>query len=690
MKYSIRVKYILAFLLVSILPIIILQVYNQLETKNSLVNYSNQSLLNVTNRVFDNLNEFIAGNLDVVRTEALLPAFKVFLVDPIDAAKKKMARDTLIALSRQDHVNILSYALLDMKGKILVDSYPPNLGHDESASQCFQKVTQTQFPSVSGITFSKNFPGVSVINFCAIIRYRGKKVGIIRLRYNAAAVMNSISSKASDDSTPYFMLIDENDIRIGHSILPELVFKPLVSLQPAELGRLFQQNRVYSTQDVRPYVELSEFQQQLASPETNSMFVTRLTSLDDIHQTAEIYVVIKELEYLPWTLVGAQPQNVFDEPINTQRNKATWLAVGIVGAVIIFSFLLTQIISGKLKKLTQSVVKYRAGEEFERLEIKSNDEIEVLAESFNQMAERTKDTMQDLEQSVTKLEVAEREVRLLNLDLEKRVADRTEELNQSIVELKEAQQQLITQEKMASLGRLVAGVAHEMNTPIGISVTAASFLSGESKQIMEDLAAERLSENNLITFINQIEESGNILQINLKRASELITSFKQLAVSQSDEHIQRFDLQAHFELMVLTLKLKLQDTGMSIEYRCPEDLYITCDPSNISQAVENLISNAMIHGYRDQDGGVISLEVTELGEHIQIVVEDKGQGITDENLEHVFEPFFTTTRGTGGTGLGMHLVYNIVHQNLKGVISCESELGKGTTFTITMPINCSE
>ncbi|MCL9780002.1 ATP-binding protein [Vibrio sp. S4M6] len=688
MRTSIRVKYVLAFLLVSVVPIVILQVYNQVETKKSLVKYSNQSLVNVTNRVYDNLNAFMSDNLDVVRVEALLPEFKQYLTNPKDASHRKMVRDTLIALSRQDHVNILSYALLDMSGIILVDSYRPNVGKSEASSECVQELLKTNFPSLSGITFSRNFPGVSTIDFCAMVRFRGKKVGIIRLRYNAAAVINSISSKASVNKTPYFMLIDENNLRIAHSALPELVFKPLAKLEPSLLGKLFQENRIDSTLDVRPNVELSTFKNQLANAKNDAIFATQLTSLHDIHKTSDNYVVVKKLKYQPWTLVGAQPQDIFDEPIMEQQNKALWLATAIVGIVVVFSLLLTQIITGKLKKLTKAVLKYKAGETFEKLEIKSNDEIEMLAQSFNRMAERTRDTMRELEESVTKVESAEKEVRLLNTDLEKRVAERTDELNQSIIELKQAQEQLITQEKMASLGRLVAGVAHEINTPIGISVTASSFLSGESKEVILDLENETLSEQDLMTFLKQTQESGEILQINLKRASEIVTSFKQLAVSQSTEQIQTFDLYSHLELTVLTLKPTLIEKDMSIEYECPKPLLVTCDPNNLSRVIDNLLSNAIEHGYKDIKGGVIKLEVAELGEHIQITVKDNGQGISSENLTHIFEPFFTTARNAGGTGLGMHLVYNIVHLNLKGNISCESEPGKGTEFVITMPVNC--
>ncbi len=206
---------------------------------------------------------------------------------------------------------------------------------------------------------------------------------------------------------------------------------------------------------------------------------------------------------------------------------------------------------------------------------------------------------------------------------------------------------------------------------------------------MEDLQQDKLSEHGLVTFINQIEESGDILQVNLRRASEIITSFKQLAVSQSDEHIQRFDLHTHLELMVLTLKPKLQENSISIDFQCPENVFVTCDPTNLSQVIDNLILNALVHGYSGVIGGVILVKVIDMGEQVQIVVQDRGHGISAENLEHVFEPFFTTTRGSGGTGLGMHLVYNIVHQNLKGTISCESKLGKGTSFIVTMPSNIS-
>ncbi len=146
------------------------------------------------------------------------------------------------------------------------------------------------------------------------------------------------------------MLLDENNIRLAHSVLPELAFKSLINLRPAELAELLQQNKIYSTKEVSPIVALNEFQTQLNNSDSEAMFETKLTSLHDINRTAENYVVVKHLNYLPWKLVGAQPQDVFDAPIMKQQSRAIWLATGIVGVVVIFSFLLTQIISAKVKK----------------------------------------------------------------------------------------------------------------------------------------------------------------------------------------------------------------------------------------------------------------------------------------------------------------------------------------------------
>ncbi|MGF1740462.1 ATP-binding protein [Vibrio profundum] len=641
--------------------------------------------MNSTNNVYNKINTFISLGLDTVRVGALLPAFKLYLTDPKNPMKKELAKGTLITLSRKDHVNILSYALLDMSGEVLVDSYRPNQGKNESETECYNLVVDNKVPSISGITFSDNFIGVSVINFCAIIKYRQQAVGIIRLRYNSAVVINAIKENTLEENTNFFILLDESNIRITHSLFPELEFKPVTSFNQDELESLVIKKRILSPNKVVPNIELPELERLLNISDNNATFVTELTAIHDINKVEKSYVVVKTLDYLPWKLLGAQPQNVFDASIMQQQRKALWLVFVIVLLVVLFSLLASRLMTKNLNKLTKFVATLKPGDAFEKVTIKTGDEMEVLAESFNSMANRVNISMLELESSFHKIEKTEREVRTLNQELETRVKDRTKELRKSLYELKRAQEKLVIQEKMASLGRLVAGVAHEMNTPIGIGVTSASFLSGESKRIRENFETGKLSEYDLMVFLNQIEESGEMLMFNLKRASDMITSFKKIAISKSNDNAITIDLKHQIELLILTLKPKLKKNNVTIDFYCSGSLYISCEPNEVNQIFEHLILNAMIHGYGGNSSGHIKLEVLDENEAIKINVIDYGNGISEENIKHIFDPFFTTNRKFGGTGLGMHLVYNIIHQKFNGTIECKSTLGKGSTFTINIP-----
>jgi len=266
-----------------------------------------------------------------------------------------------------------------------------------------------------------------------------------------------------------------------------------------------------------------------------------------------------------------------------------------------------------------------------------------------------------------------------NQNLEARVEQRT-------MELKQAQNELFESEKMASLGRLVSGVAHEINTPLGVSITAASHLTEEVKAFNRSLEAGSLRKSTLQHFSVQVNEGMDILQANLQRASNLIKNFKQVAVDQSVEEVRKIDLSEYFKEVLSSLRPKWKHTKVSVVTDFPDELEVTTYPGALAQILTNLITNSIKHGYDEGTAaGEISISVQPEGNSLVIIYSDYGKGMSAENLKKVFDPFFTTKRGEGGTGLGMHIVYNLVTQKLRGRIDCESEPGEGCHVTITLP-----
>lgn len=259
------------------------------------------------------------------------------------------------------------------------------------------------------------------------------------------------------------------------------------------------------------------------------------------------------------------------------------------------------------------------------------------------------------------------------------------EIEQAYNELKTTQHHLIESQKMASLGELVAGVAHEMNTPIGVCVTASSIIEEQLQELLgSDKETMRMDET--LGLINTIYESNNIVMCNLERAVEQIRSFKQVAVDQITETSYRFSMAENLHHVVTSLKHELKKKQVMVDVTCDSSLAIHNSPGVLTQIYTNLILNSIIHGFDDdaaQNRIDICVELDKQYVHIQY--SDNGRGVDPEILHKVFEPFVTTKRGLGGTGLGTSIVYNLVTHKLKGKISCTSEPNQGCHFDIKIP-----
>lgn len=251
--------------------------------------------------------------------------------------------------------------------------------------------------------------------------------------------------------------------------------------------------------------------------------------------------------------------------------------------------------------------------------------------------------------------------------------------------LETAREQLMVSEKLASLGGLVAGVAHEINTPVGIGVTAASHLQEQTDALMESVQAGQLKRSALEAYLQTAREATNILLGNLRRAAELIQGFKQVAVDQSSDESRSFQVKPYLDDVLLSLAPNLKKTQHQVDFRCPDDLWITGHPGNWSQIVTNLVMNALTHAFDEGQAGVLQLHITQQDDRIAMRFSDDGRGIPADHLKLVFDPFFTTKRGQGGSGLGLHIVYNLATQAMGGSVRCESREGEGTVFEFSFP-----
>jgi C4-dicarboxylate-specific signal transduction histidine kinase len=299
-----------------------------------------------------------------------------------------------------------------------------------------------------------------------------------------------------------------------------------------------------------------------------------------------------------------------------------------------------------------------------------------------------------MQQDITRMKAVESELRELNEALDTRVQQRTAELEarraeletrqreleaanarlaEMLDELQRTQGELVEAEKMASLGRLVAGVAHEVNTPLGVSVTAVSFLRSQVSAIRGALR-RFLTDDESDRLVAPIEQAGKMTEDNLQRAAALVKTFKQVAVDQANPELRTIAIGEYVEGTLQSLRPRLKPAGHRVELRCDPALRFTGRPDALYQVVVNLVMNSLVHAFPPGRTGTIALEVDALdgegGERmLRLTYRDDGVGMDPQVAARIFEPFFTTRRGSGGTGLGMHIVYNLVTQALGGRIA---------------------
>ncbi len=286
----------------------------------------------------------------------------------------------------------------------------------------------------------------------------------------------------------------------------------------------------------------------------------------------------------------------------------------------------------------------------------------------------------------------EMQIKQHHVILEETVRARTRELEQTLMDLKNSQEQLVASEKMALLGGLVAGIAHEINTPLGVGVTAASHLESQLRNVVRLYQEAELTREEYENFLDSAVEGIHILLRNLEAAANLVSSFKLVAVDQSSEALREFKFKEYLKSILLSLQPETKQAPVQINVDCPEDLMIDSYPGDFSQIFTNLIMNSIMHGFNEgKESGSITIAVSRQDAgHIKILYSDTGKGIPAEIIPKIFDPFFTTNRQSGRSGLGMHIVYNIITHHLKGTVVCEESAAQGARFIITVPLKIRE
>jgi len=421
---------------------------------------------------------------------------------------------------------------------------------------------------------------------------------------------------------------------------------------------------------------------------------------DKIDELEELSVPRYKQNYLEFIVPIKQNENllgyVYIQSSLEQVEALTRQIIIITAVVVSLTFLISLLITSRLEhkitaplhRLTETIQQVSQHKDYSiRCDQMAYKDVDILARNVNIMLSR-------IEKHLIKQDNAEQQILKLNHELEDKVNKRTDALKESnqellstLEKLHQFQGQLVESEKMASLGDMVAGVAHEVNTPIGLGVTASTLLSDRLNEIKQAFDEKTLKSSQLKRFLTEGQENVGIIYRNLNRAADLISSFKKVAVDQSNENDRLFNVSELLNEVLLTLAPQLKKTPYQIELNCPDDLMVTSKPGPINQILINLILNSVIHGFEGRDSGLIQINIMLLSGQLHIGYQDNGKGIDQAIRTKVFDPFITTKRGEGGSGLGLHLVYNLVTQALGGTINLDSEPGKGVNFDINFPVH---
>ena len=384
---------------------------------------------------------------------------------------------------------------------------------------------------------------------------------------------------------------------------------------------------------------------------------------------SEVIIDLPSDQAQKFKVMALSPTQGLKQRITTLMIQLTMISlVAIIVTALGIYILVRKTLRAPLDLLMAGVRDIQGGKMGVQVDIATNNELATLGSAFNEMSQQIQHQSRQLQEA--------------NDSLESKVRERTSDLEN-------AQEQLILAEKMASIGQLVAGIAHEINTPIGNSITALSFNADSHQRIQKKFDDKALTVNDFGDFLVSTAESMELMQANLRKASELVQTFKNVAVNQSVEEVVEFSMEEHLHEVMVTLRPQLKQSQVKVHMDVEKGLMVNSYPGAYYHIISNMFVNSLRHAFPDKQGS-ISIYIHREEQNLHLHYQDDGQGMDETIKSKIFDPFFTTKRGQGGTGLGLYMTYNIVTQRLGGSINVLSEPGKGTQFDIIVPFDLPE
>ncbi len=421
---------------------------------------------------------------------------------------------------------------------------------------------------------------------------------------------------------------------------------------------------------------------ELPYPLFKAMSGERSTSVELDYRNVKVIAASRYLPSMHWGMVFKED---YDEAMQA-FDKLLYFSIAVLillsfGALITARYL-GRSVAKPLMNMTEVTHSIAEGDMDLTVKMEGFKESYELAKSFNKMSGRLKDARNNLEHKVAQRTFELEEEMQLRIKNEVDLENSYLQLSRSMLHLKATQDQLIESEKMASLGSLVAGISHEINTPLSVAITSTSLIKDAVKKMEEDMKNKTLTEGSFKAHLIQLSEIESLLENNLGRTADLVKNFKQVAVDQTNLHKAKFYLYELVESLVVSLRPETNKYPVEIINTVNEDIVIDSYSGDFYQLLTNLILNAMVHAFEGREKGKLIISARLEDDVVTLRVSDNGKGIAKENLANVFTPFYTTRRGVGGSGLGLSIVHNIVKQKLKGDIEVHSTINEGTEFVV--------
>ena len=496
-------------------------------------------------------------------------------------------------------------------------------------------------------------------------------IGMATVDWSLLELTNFLNTiRITDNSTPFFVHQASGQF-LGHAQNPDLITQKVTTLTwGAELLEQSESNTLFVLQDI----EIEGHKHNIYYSVTNSGFIFgSISPLSDLAQE-----------------------------IDKITNMTLLVGAGIGGTFILVIILLMHTafkpFDGVLLLIKNSI-KHPQNKpnsvSVSPIEYHKNNEFTPIIKELNSVYEQVNGYMQEIVETNVKLNISKAEINNLNSELEKKVELRTQQLEaktkeaiDSLNQLENTQKQLVEQEKNASLGRLVTGIAHEVNTPLGVCITAASLMQEELANMSNLVKSGQLTKSDYFERYERFDNAMLLLQSNLDRTTELIANFKQIATDQYSDQVRQFDLKDYVLKIIATMQPKLDKSNIQIDFECEDkELMVHSIPGAITQITTKIIENAIQHAFKQMDSGAIHILLSQNEFKVFMTISDNGCGMIEEESKLIFDPFYTTARHQGGSGLGLHIAYNIITQKLKGKIECNSQPRLGTCFHLELPKN---